>query len=114
MRIEIPINDAIGKTLEGVAFGLYFEQAVLAFTDGTFSTLQAHNHGDGDLSIAPATLDLTAFGDRELAAVGVATLQEIDDFRDARDAMDNEKRLKQEEARDRAEFERLKRKYGDG
>jgi hypothetical protein len=110
MRQEVKLTDAIGKTLEGIAFSWTCGQAVLTFTDGTFSTLRA-TRGD-DPEIEEDDLSFEDFGDTELIRAGVATADELEALRQARKAESEARWKRDSEARDRAEFERLKRKFG--
>jgi hypothetical protein len=84
MRKEVNLSDAIGKTIEGIAYpsDLYTHQAVLTFTDGTFTTIGAQQAADsGALQIGDASLNLYFFGDEELERANVVAPGEIDEMR---------------------------------
>ena len=108
MKQEIKLTEALGKTLENVAFSYTSRQAVLVFTGGTFSTFGIwHGYEPGDESITEDSLEMEDFGDAELIRVGVATEDEINSIR----AVQQEQCQQHFEARDKAEFERLKKKF---
>jgi hypothetical protein len=115
MRQEVKLTDAIGKTLEGAAFSTCSRtgQAVLTFSDGTFTTLGvSRGYEAGDEEIAEEELSLFNFGDDDLIEVGVVTAEELQALRAARDAESSARLQAVREARDRQEFERLKLKFG--
>ena len=108
MKTEVTLDQAIGRTLQGIEASITCSQMVLVFTDGTFTTLgvdRGYNYGDGMLE--GQELKLHHFGDKELIRLGVTTGEELNAIRNAREAA---YRL-QQEARDRAELVRLKRKF---
>ena len=108
MKQEIKLTQALGKTLESVAFSFDCAQAVLVFTDGTFSTIGRWLDDDpGDERIMEDSLNWDDFGDAQLIRVGVSTQDELNNIRAIQQAQ-----FKQEyEVRDKAEFERLKKKF---
>jgi len=115
MRQEVKLTAAVGKTLEGVAFSSSYSggQAVLTFSDGTFATLGvSRGYEAGDEEIKEDKLSLFGFGDAELIRVGVVTAEELQALRAAKDAESRAASQAAQEARDRQEFERLKRKFG--
>ena len=108
MKQEIKLTEALGKTLKDVAFSYTCGQAVLVFTDGTFSTLGVlRGYEPGDESVDEVSLELNNFGDAELIRVGVTTEEELNRIRSVQQIEHNEKR----DAADRAYFERLKKKF---
>lgn len=109
MRQEVTLTHAIGKTLEDVAYSTYSNQMVITFTDDTFATLGVtRGYEVGEEQIDEDQLSLLDFGDRELLRVGILTSEELKKLRDDRTALLQADR----EARDKAEFERLKQKFG--
>ena len=112
MKHEVKLTDAIGKTLEGVAFSSTCGQAVLVFTDGNFSTLGVfRGHDEGDEEIKEDSLKLLEFGDDKLFRVGVTTDDELTRIRVERNAVSRANYQRQQDARDKVEFERLKKKF---
>ena len=65
MKQEIKLTQALGKTLEGVAFSITCGQAVLVFTDGTFATLgtDGWSFKADSVGVEEAELELDNFGD---------------------------------------------------
>ena len=112
MKQEIRLTLALGKTLEGVAFSSTCGQAVLVFTDGTFATLGvSRGYCEGDEEVVEAELELHNFGDAELIRVGITTDDELNRIRVERDAIERERHQRKEDAQDKVEFERLKKKF---
>ncbi|MES2180677.1 MAG: hypothetical protein V4493_01080 [Pseudomonadota bacterium] len=114
MRKEIKLEDCIGKTLENFAFSGTFnsEQMVLTFTDGTFTTIEATVSYDCP-ELAECKLKLFEFDRDELEKVGIATVEEVKTLRDEQNRVADLKRQLQNEANERATFERLKKKFGE-
>ena len=112
MKIEVTLNEAIGKTLQGVEASFTCGQMVMAFTDGTFTTLGIdRGYEYGDETIESRRLELHNFGDEALVRLSVTTDEELNAIRSARDAEHEAAYRLQKEAKDRAEFVRLKRKF---
>lgn len=108
MRTEIKLSDAIGKTLEGFEFSNTCGQAVLTFTDGTFSTLGVdRGYEKGDEQIEESKLSLFDFGDNKLIALGIIPEEEMDEKTEQRRKAVANSRAQTE----RAEYERLRRKF---
>lgn len=115
MKTEMKLTEAVGKTLAAVEFSESYcgGQCVLAFTDGTFATLGiARGYESGDEEITEDTLALFDFGDEKLVRAGIVTADELAAMREDRNRQQRAEYEKQQEARDRQEFERLKRKFG--
>lgn len=114
MKTEVKLTEAVGKTLAAVEFSDSYRggQAVLSFTDGTFATLGVERgHEDGDEEIKEDTLAVFDFGDEKLARAGIVTLDEMAAMRAERTRQLKAAVQALQEARDRQEFERLKRKF---
>lgn len=115
MKTEVKLTDAVGKTLAAVEFSESYRsgQAVLAFTDNTFATLGVERgYEGGDEEIVEEPLDVFDFGDEKLVRSGIVTAEELETMRKVRDEQQRAEHQAQQEARDRQEFERLKRKFG--
>lgn len=115
MKTEVKLTEAVGKTLAAVEFSESYcgGQAVLAFTDGTFATLGVERgYESGDEEIKEDTLAVFEFGDEKLVRAGIVTDDELAAMRKARDDQQRADQQARQEARDRQEFERLKRKFG--
>ena len=113
MKTQIPLSDAIGKTLEAFEFSFCCAGAVLVFTDGTFAALgieRGYEHCDD--KIAEDTLSVFEFGDDKLISAGITTAEELAEMRDAADRRARAMVQERQEQHDRAEFERLKAKFG--
>jgi len=80
MKKEINLSDAIGKTLEGFGFSITCGQAVLTFTDGTYSTLGITTGCEvGYEEIEESLLDLFDFGHDKLIALGIISQKDLDE-----------------------------------
>ena len=115
MKTEVKLTEAIGKTLAAVEFSESWcgGQAVLAFTDGTFATLGVERgYESGEDEIKEDTLAVFDFGDEKLARAGIVTLDEMAAMRAEQTRQRQAEAQYRQEARDRQEFERLKRKFG--
>lgn len=115
MKTEVKMTEAVGKTLAAVEFseGYCGGQCVLAFTDGTFATLGVERgYERGDEEITEDTLALFDFGDENLVRAGIVTADELAAMREDRNRQQRAGYERLQEARDRQEFERLKRKFG--
>ena len=67
-----------GKTIRGIFRGPFASELIVAFEDGTYTTLEAEDNGDGPgVFISYAGRDAECMGDFELAA-GVITQEEFD------------------------------------
>lgn len=112
MQTEIELKDAVGKVLKDVLFAS--NQAVITFTDDTFTTLGVGlGYEPGEETIRPDTLELFDFGDDLLANAGIATKEELNDLREERRKKAAEHWRVTQEEREREEFERLKKKFGN-
>lgn len=112
MKKQIKLKDAIGQTLEAVEFsgGWAAEQVLMVFADGTFAVLGVERDDEQDSAeIVEASLDLYWFETAKLIRSGIGTPDEIMDMEQAI----WDKKLAQQEAKDRAELARLKAKYGE-
>ncbi len=115
MKSEIKLTNAIGKTLAAVELSnrCYGGQAVIAFTDGTFATLGIdRGYESGDEEIKEDALRVFEFGDEKLIRAGIVTLEEINEMRTEKTRQEQAQQQASQEARDRREFERLKKKFG--
>ena len=113
MKTEVELDAAIGKTLQAVELSIYCSQAVLSFTDGTFSTMKADRGYDyGDEGIVEATLDLYSFGDDALIRAGIVTAEDLEAMRQQKIDKELSEAAARQDANDRRDFERLKRKFG--
>lgn len=112
MKTEVTLEQAIGKTLQGIEASYTCGQMVLAFTDGTFTALGvSRGHERGDETIDGESLELHHFGDEALIRLGVTTNEELSEIRSTRDAERAAANRLQQDARDQAEFLRLKLKF---
>ena len=107
MQTEVKIKDAIGKTLEGIVFSYTCGQALLKFTDGTFTVLGVFINYAGEGEVGETTLDLHNFGNDKLIDAGIATAEELETIRAKRIA----DMLAVWAQRDLKEYERLKCKF---
>jgi len=108
MRNEIRLQDAMGKTLEGFDFSFTCRQAVLTFTDGTFTTLGIDmGYEAGDERVKESTLEIFNFGHEKLFRLGILTKDEMEEKTKEKD----ERFREGQERRERGELERLRRKY---
>jgi len=101
MRTEIKLSEAVGKTLEALAFGQ--GQVIMAFAGGTFATLGVSSDAD----VAEATLRWEEFGDSWLISLGVFTEEEL---AAKRKKMEDDWKASCDD-RDRAQYERLRKKF---
>ena len=65
----------------------------------------------GNEEIEEAELELHNFGDSELIRVGITTEDELNRIRVEHDAIKRAEHQRKEDARDKVEFERLKKKF---
>jgi len=107
LRQEVKLTEAIGKTLEGVAFSHTIGQAVLTFTDGTFATLGVADGPAEQGEIEECELVLHDFGDDKLISLGITTDRELRASRGTAATREHEYRLHNEIL----EYARLKRKF---
>jgi hypothetical protein len=115
MKTEVKLTESVGKTLTAVEFSENYcgGQCLLVFADGTFATLGVdRGYESGDEEITEEPLELFDFGDEKLVRAGVVTADEIAAMRKARDDKHRAAQQARQEAIDRREFERLKRKFG--
>ena len=77
MKQEVKLTQAYGKTLEDVCFSYMNGQAMLLFSDGTFTTLGINLDEDGNEEIVSEEMDLLSFGDGELIRAGLMTEEEL-------------------------------------
>jgi len=115
MKTEVKLTEAAGKTLAAVEFSESYGsgQCVLSFSDGTFSTLGVERgYEGGDEEVKEDTLSMFDFGDEKLISAGIVTADEMAAMREERDGRQRAEQQARQEARDRQEFERLKRKFG--
>ena len=104
---EISLTDAIGRVVEGAELSTTAEQAVITFTDGTFTTLGV-DHGYGGAEIEQDELNIPDFGDEQLIRVGITTENELATTRAERKRRSRER----EAAAERDQYERLRAKFG--
>ena len=109
MKKEIEFSEAIGRTIEGRAFSITSGQAVITFTDGSFTTLCiAAGWSPGCETIGEDSLHLNSFGDSQLDDLGIITFKEIREIREKRT-----KHLKDNHEREeKKHYEILRKKYG--
>jgi hypothetical protein len=115
MKTEVKLTEAVGKTLAAVEFSESYcgGQCVLAFADGTFATLGVERgYESGDEEITEEPLSVFDFGDEKLIRAEIVTAEELAAMRKARSDQQRAEQQARQEARDRQEFERLKRKFG--
>ena len=108
MKQEISLSDAVGRVLEGWEFSYTTPQAILTFTDGTFTTLDiCKEYERQDDTIGAGTLELLDFGDTQLVKCGIITQDELAAIRQKRDASDAKAQARAE----REQYERLRCKF---
>ena len=108
MKKEIKLHDAIGKVFDGFDFSFSNGQAVLTFTDGTFSTLGIINqHEVGDNEIQESNLDLFNFGHDKLIALNIISIEELEEKSEQQRKQFVELKIQQE----RTLYEKLKCKF---
>jgi hypothetical protein len=108
MKTEINIEQAIGKTLVAYAFSEDSGQAVLVFTDNTFSTLGVSTGYEiGYEHIIEDKLNPEKFGDTLLIKANIYSEEELAIMWDKLDEIDKAN----EEASERKAYERLRRKF---
>ena len=109
MKTEVILEQSIGKTLQGYESSITCGQMVISFTDGTFTALGIERYDPDYATIVGEPLVFQDFGDELLTNLGVATTEELKELRNKRNAEFNKKL----DAREHAEFLRLKRKFGE-
>jgi hypothetical protein len=105
------LNQASGLTVEDVAEG--GTDVLVTFTNGTYILLRAENGYDGcdaDIEIKEYSFGESEIPHADVVRVGLMSEQELQAVGEERD---RQWKLRQD-ASDRANFERLKRKFGDG
>ena len=108
MRKEIILSESFGKVLEGYEFSITCGQAVITFTDGTFSTLGIDTgYADGCEEIEESSLELHDFGDDKLIKLNIITQDELDKIRKER----NENLTYEHKQKERELYNKLKRKF---
>ena len=106
---EININDAVGRTISGVAWSACSSVLVIAFTDGSVAALKARVPTySRDPEIEVAQFSLGSIPADDIVRLGIATHAEVDDW----DRAWRAKRKAEREAADRALYERLRAKFG--
>lgn len=112
----VGMEEAEGKTLQAVEFSSGSSkggQCLLVFSDRTFSVLGVdRGYERGDEVITEATLDLFQFGDSELIRAGITTAEEMSTLRKQAEGLAEVRSRERQERSDRAEYERLQRKFG--
>jgi hypothetical protein len=112
MLQEIALKDAMGKTLQTFEASSTCSQAILVFTDGTFTTIEVttdrYDLDPSDTIITEGKLRLLNFGDDALIRLGIMTTDELDAKRYPKD----EGFRQAIEAKERAELAKLLAKYG--
>ncbi len=113
MAREVKLSQSISKTIAGVELG---RQCLIVFTDDSFATLSIDRGWEpGDEEIKEEeSLDVFEFGDEVLSRAGLLTPDEMRAIRRQREEKDRAARFALQEAYDRLEFERLKKKFGGG
>lgn len=104
MKTQIPLSEAVGRTLTYQILG-YNEDLLLVFGDH-FCYVKASSYYEGT-DLSEQDIDLRDFADHQLVEAGVCTQDEID----ARRAREREATEASRAASERAMFEKLKAKY---
>jgi hypothetical protein len=108
MKNPNKLTESIGKTISAVEYSFDCSQFLVAFTDGTFSVLAVDVEWDGIASIVESyECVVSAFTDEKLVRAGVATQEDLYARRTELQRRDEER----QDAMDRQEYERLKRKF---
>ena len=72
MTTQIPIEQAVGKTISGTAIGNDGETCIIAFGDGTFSTIDATGGGsECYFELTSEPLEPLDFGDSKIIELGL-------------------------------------------
>lgn len=110
MLKEITLDDTIGKTITAIAISGGYSQAVIVFTDDTFTTLEVEHGYDGDANMVEGELNedsILNFGDELLCSTGIVKIEEIEAIRKKRE---NESKLRQDR-QERKLYEKLKLQF---
>lgn len=75
LKREITLQEAIGRTLEGIAFSRDGTQAALCFDGGAFATLEYLGEDEG---MAEGKICIRHFGLESLEAAGIATSADVE------------------------------------
>ena len=105
MRKAIKLNDALGKTVDAVAFSSDLRQLVFTLNDSTFITVGlVRGHEDVDDTLGEEDLVIESFGDAALVRLGILTGEELFSRRTKQEA-ERQRRLLEY---NRREYERLR------
>jgi len=107
---EINFSESQGKTIKGVAYSYYCSQAVVVFTDGTFSTIGIY-HSYEDMELFDDKLNLFEFGDDQLDGVGLITLSDMELKREERHHKLHLQYQQEELIEEKNTYARLKKKF---
>jgi len=110
LKSEISLTEALGKTLDSFAFSNICNQAILVFTDNSFTTLAVDvGYERGYEEICESKLEIFNFGDDKLFSLGITSMEELSALRE-----ENRKDYAAaKEQRERSEYERLRRRFGE-
>ena len=111
MKVRTDADMMVGKTVAGWAADPYGKQMVISFTDGTFSLFEIESGYDsGDECIREShELRLDTTTGSYLVDAKVVTKAELEEAQERRRQSVHDRWV----AREREQFERLKRKYGE-
>lgn len=105
---QIRLEEAIGKTIKDFGENLGWESIVITFTDDTFIYLQTEaDWRNNSKNIEQSEYRISDFSHREAIRLGIVTQEEIEADQKRRQAQ----LVKQQEESERAQYERLKKKY---
>ena len=108
MDMIYKIDDAIGKTIRGIAMSDNESEVAVAFADDTACVLRAEAvEGCEPEIVLGACLNVLNFGARSLVEAGIVTREHVAELVREED----EKRLAEQEAYDRKTYERLRKKF---
>ena len=109
MAKQIPLEEAVGKTISGTAIGNDQQTCIIAFDDGTFSTIDASGYGgECCFELTSEPLEPLDFGDSKIIELGLYSKDALDLLRAAMKA-------KQRDSVTKCELSQLKHlieKYG--
>lgn len=118
MRSPLSIESIGGKTISGAIFfdGYYHDSVVIGFTDGSYARLTSNSGYDGEASLEieePEWDDILGENEDRYVSLGVITAEEL--LTEKQRRLDEEQRRKSwRELHERAEYEKLKRKFEGG
>ena len=107
MDMIYKIDDAIGKTIRGIAMSDNESEVAVAFTDDTACVLRAEAVEGCEPEIVLTCLNVLNFGARSLVEAGIVTREHVAEL--VRE--EEEKANARQEDHDRAVYERLRKKF---